>query len=114
MFRVVSCVAACVLAFTISFPAGAQSSVSVGGESEITSPAPLGPPKSITQHYVPHGAAPARALGLLVEDAAPVPGVSLPGLAVTSSEPVARTAAAQRGVDHPVIVVSHMKGAGRE
>ncbi len=120
MFRFFMCAAACAFPLLISSAAGAQSYVSLGDESEIASPVtlgppplgppPLGPPKSLMQRYVPH-ASPARALDLLIDDAAAAP---VAGIAVTSRQPLARTAAADLGTGRPVIVVSHVKGGVRE
>lgn len=125
MFRFFMCAAACAFPLLISSAAGAQSYVSLSDESEIASPVtlgppllgppplgppPLGPPKSLTQRYVPH-ASPARALDLLIDDAAAAP---VAGIAVTSRQPLARTAAADLGTGRPVIVVSHVKGGVRE
>ncbi len=114
MFRVVMCVAACALPLVISSSAGAQS-LSVNGETALAAPIPPGPPQSITQRYVPHTAPPARALGLLIDDAAPVPATaSVAAITVTSPEPLARSASVDLGIGRPVIVVSNAKGAGRE
>ncbi|MCC6912496.1 MAG: hypothetical protein IT566_02245 [Rhodospirillaceae bacterium] len=129
MFRFFMCAAACAFPLLISSAAGAQSYVPPSDESEIASPVPLGPPllgppplgpppfgppRSLTQRYVPH-ALPARAPGLLIDDAAPAP-VAPPaaGIAVTSPEPLARTAAAGLGLGRPVIVVSNVKAVVRE
>lgn len=115
MFRVVMYVAACAFPLVISSTAGAQSYVSFSGESETAAPAPLGPPTSITERYVPGTASPARDLALLVDDAAAAPSPApAPGIAVTSPSPIARTAAADLGIGRPVIVVSNVKGVGRE
>lgn len=124
MFRFFMCAAACAFPLLISSAAGAQSYVPPSDESGIASPVPLGPPllgppplgppRSLTQRYVPH-ALPARAPGLLIDDAAPAP-VAPPaaGIAVTSPEPLARTAAAGLGLGRPVIVVSNVKAVVRE
>lgn len=115
MFRLVMCVAACALPLLFSSSAGAQSHVSFRGGSEAASPVPLGPPQSITQRYVPRAASPARDLGLLVDDAAPaVAPAPVAGIAVTSPDHVARTAANDLGIGRPVIVVSNVKGIGQE
>jgi hypothetical protein len=115
MFRTVICVAACALPLVISSSAGAQSYVSLSGESEVASRAPLGPPKSITQRYVPRSTSPVGELALLIDEAAPgATPAPAAGISVTSAQPIARTAAHDLGIGRPVIVVSNVKGVGRE
>ena len=113
MFRVVLSIAVCALPLTMSV-AQAQSFGPSAPGVEIETPAPLGPPKSITQRYVPHGGLPARGIALLIDEnsLAPVATPSGPVIAVTSPAPLPSTASLPHG--SPVIVVSNMKGIGRE
>lgn len=115
MLRVVMCIAACALPFGFSSSAGAQSYVSLSGEAAIASPGQLGPPTSIMRHYMPHAASPARALGLLIDGAAPVaPPAPIAGISVMAPQPIAHNAAHDLGTGHSANVVAHVKGAGRE
>lgn len=119
MFRFALCVVLCASPLAMSSSAGAQSYVSVAGESEMSAsemsaPAPLGPPLSIIKPYVPKLAS-ARELSLLVDESqatAQAPIAPQASVQVTSSSPARTTRMAidDLGIGRAVIVVSNVRG----
>lgn len=82
MFRCVAVAVVCLAPVCLApFAAQAQSFVSVDGAA-IEVAAPLGPPVSIMQRYVPHTSGAARDLSLLIDESANVAQVA-PRAAIT-------------------------------
>jgi hypothetical protein len=112
MFRIFSCVALCALPLAMSSPASAQSYISVTGGAEVEAPAPLGPPMSITQRYVPQ-ASQAREMSLLVDEtqnAAPPAAVAAVTVTTPAAPATTRMAVNNLGIGSRAIVVSNVRG----
>jgi hypothetical protein len=112
MLRFLSAVAFCALPLLTTSPVAAQSYISVTGETEAAAPAPLGPPVSIMQRYVPSAPSPARDLSLLVGDTQPAAPAPVAAISVTSPTPapMARLAVNDLGIGRSTIVVSNVSG----
>jgi hypothetical protein len=113
MFRFLSGIVVCALPLVMTSPAAAQSYISVTGETEIAAPAPLGPPVSIMQRYVPSAPSPTRDMSLLVGDTQPATPAPVAAISVTSPvtpAPMARVAVNDLGIGRSTIVVSNVRG----
>lgn len=89
-------------------PAAAQSYISVADEKEIAAPAPLGPPVSIMQRYVPNALSQGRKLSMLVGDHQPM-RPSGAAVSVTSLTPDPMTRVAVTELGRSTIVVSNVR-----
>jgi len=101
--------ALCALPIAMPLPAGAQSYISVA-EKEIAVRAPLAPPMSLMQRYVPNALSQERKLSMLVGDHRPTPPSGAVSVTSPTPEPVTRVAVNERGIGRGTIVISNVRG----